>query len=102
MVFWRPIAAIGPEIDVPVALFDKDRDAFVAKIPANIIKIGARFGCFDRKRNISAAHRAAIEALIFLTHVKPFIRTKKRQYKGKRAVGQVATRIYDFQFSIFN
>ncbi len=49
------VFAVGRNLDVPVAIFDEHRNAFVHDVPAHVVKVAAIGRFFNRKRDVPAA-----------------------------------------------
>lgn len=64
-------AARGVNEEVPVPVFDEDRDALVIEIPANVVKFGEGRRLIDRKREILTALRMAEFAKLLRWNLRP-------------------------------
>ena len=53
------VLAAASDIDVPVAVFHKDADAFMGQIPPDIVVVAGRGGRLDGQGQISAAQTGA-------------------------------------------
>src|SRR5439155_17321236 len=58
-------AALAVDLQVPVAVLDKDLSVFVQQVPAQVLEVPSRLGLIDLQREISATQRDALAAEAF-------------------------------------